>query len=242
MSQDDVRDDMSDEGNYVTETSHVWRGAETSLGSSLDDSMDSMSEETSKLFVSKNLGVREMDKGSKVARRKPLGYIDPSVKKREKKSSAAKKGKKRPEPYKQIKRENNIAETTITKRPETPKKSQIGNPSRLTPEDKENVETPVASKPGPHMYQTTHRSDDVSDSSPATVCITFVQSRHTKIQYHTGAVGRDSSSSCDSDDEFGDFKSASFGETVKTIKVKGVKDVDAKAVRMKVQRGFKIIE
>lgn len=125
--------------------------------------MESVSEETSKLFVNDEWRRKDNRPKAKKAApdRRPLGYVDPSVKRREKKAGAgaAKKSKKKQEPYRQIKRENNIAETTITRQPETPKKSQIrwvsgksysssssassssGYPSLSNP-DKENVNTP----------------------------------------------------------------------------------------------------
>lgn len=88
---------------------------------------------------------------------------------------------------------------------------------------------------GSHSYRETQGSEDSLDTSPATVCITFVQSRHTKIQYHSEA----GEGSGDEEDEFGDFKSA-VSSTVGSIKAKGIKD--AEAIKMKVQKGFKVID
>jgi len=44
------------------------------------------------------------------------------------------------------------------------------------------------------------------DTSPNTVCITFVQSRHTKIQYHEDVPDDESD-----DEAWGDFKGAGEG-------------------------------
>lgn len=99
-------------------------------------------------------------------------------------------------------------------------------PSEDVDENKENV--PITTPNTKGDYEQAHYSEDSLDTSPTTVCITFVQSRHTKIQYHDEVEGA-------SDDEFGDFKSAVGVKTAEKV------GADLQGVKMNKQAGFSVV-
>ncbi|GMI18445.1 hypothetical protein TrLO_g12343 [Triparma laevis f. longispina] len=236
FDDDDDEDEESDEDLTFTMGSscNVRKVEEVVSRSLLDESVDSDTEETSKLFEKKTCSKTKP---------KVVGYIDPSVKLSAKKgknsknnnsSASKKKEQKKVEKYKQVKRINNIAETTITKKPSvpidiTPRKTVAAKPSEDVDENKENV--PITTPNTKGDYEQAHYSEDSLDTSPTTVCITFVQSRHTKIQYHDEVEG----ASDDEDDEFGDFKSAVGVKTAEKV------GADMQGVKMNKQAGFSVV-